>query len=118
MMANEQSKNQLTVAANKWIISALFDGNKKKDVSSIAKKLPDKCPFFASDGKIYLKYDSIRIENMSKIDGKGLNVNYYWLGVKMAIFPVADITLEMAPGLLADTLNLEGIIGNMEICIG
>lgn len=95
--------NRITDAANDYLLKQ-FDGDTGPDN-----------PFYAKDEGLYLKYDSIRIRNLSKVDGVGLEVGYYWKGVKMAIFPVMNISLDMAPALLS--LDLNGIGGSMRMVL-
>lgn len=95
--------NTITDAANDFLLQRLDGFNSPDD------------PFYTDDKDLYLKYDCIKIRNLSKVDGVGLEVGYYWKGVKMAIFPVMNISLDMAPALLS--LDLNGINGSMKMVL-
>ena len=106
--------NKITAPAQIWI-DKLFS-REFQDME--AKEVPNECPFFFHDDNMFLRYDSIRVENLSKMDGFGLQVGYYWLGVKMCVFPVQDIKLTPAPHALnGGNLCLEGITGSMKMVL-
>jgi hypothetical protein len=98
--------NRLTNKAQEWCRDHLFN-----------EGFTDKNnPFYnAKDGDLYLQYDEIRISNFAKIDGVGVNVNYYWKGWKVCLFPVNNISLDMSPAI--NSLNLNGIAGSMKMVI-
>jgi len=102
-----ETGNQLTEKAQEWCRDHISkDGFTDKDN-----------PFYndRSDGLLRLSYDEIRITNFSKVDGVGVWVNYYWGRWKVCMFPVNNISLDMAPTL--SYLNLNGINGSMKIVI-
>lgn len=98
--------NRLTGQAQYWVKDFLFN-----------EGFTDKNnPFFnVPEGALHLRYDEIRISNFAKIDGVGVNVNYYWKGWKVGIFPVNNVSLDTAPAI--NSLNLNGIEGSMKIVI-
>jgi hypothetical protein len=98
--------NRLTEKAQDWVRDYLFN-----------KGFTDKNnPFYnVINGDLHLQYDEIRISNFAKIDGVGVNVNYYWKGWKCCIFPVNNISLDTAPAI--NSLNLNGIAGSMKMVI-
>jgi hypothetical protein len=98
--------NRLTERAQEWVRDHLFnEGFTDKDN-----------PFYkTSKGDLYLRYDEIRIVNFAKIDGVGVNVNYYWKGWKVSIFPVNNVSLDTAPAI--NSLNLNGIAGSMPMVL-
>jgi hypothetical protein len=95
--------NHITNAANEWLLQHVGGGVGSDN------------PFYSDGEDLYLKYDCIKIKNLSKVDGVGVEVGYYWKRIKVAIFPVMNISLDMAPALLS--LDLDGINGSMKMVL-
>ena len=76
-MAKDRS---ITISAQAWLIESLGP-----------QKLRPGNPFYYEDDKLRIKYDSIRIKNLSQYDGRGVQVGYCYQGVKMVIFNIMDV---------------------------
>jgi hypothetical protein len=64
-----------------------------------------------------MRYDGIRIKNLSRVDGKGVETGYYWKGQKVCVFPVMGISIVPDPDKLADVLSLDGMAGTMKMVL-
>jgi hypothetical protein len=100
-------KNKLTVIGQAWVSELLAE----------EKVTRPENPFIYVDDTMYMKYDGIRIKNLSRMDGKGVEVGYYYNGQKVCVFPVSGISLDVDPELLADVLNLDGMTGSMKMVL-
>ncbi len=96
-------ENKITVTANALLWEFEADNDAPKN------------PFFRHEGELYLRFDCIKLTNASLIDGGGVEVGYYWHGIKMCIFPVDRISLEIRG--LQSSLDLTGIKGAMRMVI-
>lgn len=96
-------ENKITLTANVFLQEHFEDPDKPKN------------PFFNYDGELYLKFDGIKIKNASAMDGSGVEVGYYWKGVKMCTFPVKKMALDIQG--LQNSLDLTGIKGAMRMVI-
>ena len=98
--------NHITDAANKFLLHR-FDGDTDPDN-----------PFYNEDEELYIRYDSIQIRNFNKVNGVGVEVGYYWKGVKMVVFPVGNIAINFYTGPNASKhIGLDGINGSMKMVL-
>ncbi len=103
-----ESKNKITVPADHWLQEAC-------SIEANSKAKDQKNPFFFDSEGLYLRYNSIRIKNLSKVDGDGAEVGYYWNGIKVCVFPVAGVALDFKG--LDHSLDLNGIEGFIKMVV-
>ncbi len=101
---NEAEGRGITIIAQKWLNEILTSG-----------KFSGENPFHYESKQLRLKFDSIRISNLSKMDGKGVQVGYYWKGHKMCIFTVMDVTLDTT--VPDRSIDLTGVSGSMKMVV-
>jgi hypothetical protein len=107
--------NKLTAVTDGWLKEHMETGGKTGQHN----------PLFNMDEKLYMQYDSIRIKNVTvdanvitndMANGKGLEVGYYWKGMKVATFPVNGTSIDFhARSGASASLTLNGLKGAMEI---
>jgi hypothetical protein len=107
-----ENNNQLTDMTSGWL---------KEHFDRRGKTGPHN-PFFNMDDKLYMQYDSIRLKNKPmtpkdiEANGKGLEVGYYFRGLKVAIFPVYGTSIDFHSNSgTSASLTLNGLKGAMEI---
>ncbi len=99
------TENKITNTAQHWLNE--FFNSQVED---------PKNPFcYKNNLELHLKYDSIRIKNSSAVDSHGAEVGYYWNGIKVCIFPVHGVTLNIEG--LKHSLDLNGIDGSIKMVI-
>ncbi len=107
--------NTITDAANDFLLKHLESGSSIVD---------DNNPFYNSDtdGELYLKYDSIRIKNITiihdsmKPNTHNIEIGYYWQDIKVCVFIVDNVSLNNTNGSAA-CLDLNGIGGSIKMVL-